>query len=244
MSEGTNLYHCTNSEALLKILASGAFYPRFCLEKNNYWGEKEDRDYAYAMVCFADLLVSELPQHMERFHADSYICMKKDWAIRKGLSIVTYYNQGTIESLAFKKFIKVLEREYSQNGESDTFINLNGIISLLMMNRKKYEGYYYDKKRKCFSENITQFFTEREWRYIPLPKDDGANYILTEEYLNESFRKEKEDGLVAHGLVLRFTWDDIIEIGLSKEIVESLFLNKLGNIMGITEEALTKIRYR
>lgn len=60
-----HLYHCTNSNGLRGILTSMSFHPSYCLEKADYLSNSQN--FAFAMVCFADLLNEELPSHMNRF---------------------------------------------------------------------------------------------------------------------------------------------------------------------------------
>lgn len=60
----------TSSNGLRGILSSMYFQPSFCLEKAEYLSNSQN--FAFAMVCFADLLNEELPSHMKRFHSISF----------------------------------------------------------------------------------------------------------------------------------------------------------------------------
>lgn len=73
----------TSSNGLRGILSSMYFQPSFCLEKAEYLSNSQN--FAFAMVCFADLLNEELPSHMKRFHSSAYLKMRREWAIRSGV---------------------------------------------------------------------------------------------------------------------------------------------------------------
>lgn len=58
MKRTTKLYHCTSHHCLMEILKTKYFLPSYCLESGEYL--TNGINFAYAMVCFADLLHSEL----------------------------------------------------------------------------------------------------------------------------------------------------------------------------------------
>ena len=185
--EELRLYHCTNFESLCKILASKFFMPSYCLEQSNFmegYGEG-----AYAMVCFADLLDIEVKRHMENFNSDSYIVMKKEWAIRNFLSPVVYYTPGTIPSAAMQYWSNLcVERGLSTSKEEVDVMAYNGTMIMFAF-MKQYEGVYFDKKRNQYSDKKRVFYLEREWRYVPMTKKGEAYYLPKEDYDNEGFVK-------------------------------------------------------
>lgn len=71
----TKLYHCTKIESLKNILKEKAFRPSYCLEQANYLESKTN--FAFAVVCFADLMNTELKEHMRIFNSNCYIEMSK-----------------------------------------------------------------------------------------------------------------------------------------------------------------------
>jgi hypothetical protein len=111
-------------------------------------------------------------------------------------------------------------------------MKLYNSVSLLLGYLKQYSGKYYNKRTKTFSE-LTQFYTEREWRYLPFPKHGEAYFITEEEFLNEDFRQDKEEELRKAKLTLSFTWNDILNIGVPfKE--KNLILDELSNNFGLS----------
>lgn len=230
----TNLYHCTNYDSLEKILESKSFQPSFCIEKSTYLGK--EFEFAFAMVCFADLLENELKEHISKF-GDSYICMSKDWAIKKLLSPVIYYNSDSVVSSSLKHFI--LNVANSRNSRDSIDVKY---ASLLMSFCKQYEGPYYNNKTKNWDKKLTSFYTEREWRWVPMPTDREANYLDPYEFYNDRIVQEKKAELIAHGYILRFNWNDILCIGVNSAAEKKRIINILLNSFPISnEEAESKI---
>ena len=133
--------------------------------------------------------------------------------------MVSYYERNSLDSAAFRVLLQtIINLSKTDKISQGEYLKFRNSASLLMMNRKQYEGSYYDKKRKCFSNEKVQFFTEREWRFVPLPMNGEANYLSPEQYENDSFREEKLNELINNDLVLHFSWDDILEIGIKGKV--------------------------
>lgn len=209
----TELYHCTNIDGLFGIIASQTFQPSFCLEKAGYL--KGNMDFAFAMVSFADLLPMEVENHMVKFKSVAYFKMSKEWAIRNGIVPIIYYNSYNSPLSACVRLIidKAVEEQQANNKKTTKFSNA---VNILLSYLKQYKGCYWRGGKNEWSEETT-FFTEREWRYIPLVENGEAYYLSPEEYNNEQFRNNKKQELIDHGYVLHFSIDDILEIGVSKE---------------------------
>lgn len=208
----TELYHCTSLDNLKSILKSGAFYPSYCLEKADYLNGKEN--FAFAMVCFADLLESEVESHMERFHSSAYLKMNKKWAMSKGLSPVIYQSgQNSPVSACIRAIIDKAIYELKESSEPSGFSNA---VNILMAYTKQYYGRYWMDNENKWSEE-TQFFTEREWRYVPIVKSGEAYYLDSDSYKNKSVRKVKRRELIDNGYTLDFSCADVLEIGVTSE---------------------------
>lgn len=206
----THLYHATDFGSLCNIINSKAFWPSYCYERAEYL--KNPMNFAFAMVCFADLLDVEVKKHLNKFNKDCYIQMNRDWALRNHLSNVIYYNRQSVTAASFRRlvdgFIDNLEIKREENPRG--FIEIN----LLMAFFKQYEGYYWNDNISKWSSKRTIFYTEREWRYIPLVQDYEAYYLESDEFLNKEIRSAKRDELIKKGYVLKFSWNDIDSIGV------------------------------
>ena len=210
----TSLYHCTNYESLCSILSSKAFWPSYCYEKADYLPKPEC--FAFAMVCFADLFKVELKPHLKKFNKDCFLQMSKDWAKTKGLSNVIYYNKGSVISVSFSGIInEFIKRANNQEPEKVSKEYDYKCINMMIAYFKQYEGSYWNDPKGSWSEKTTQFYTEREWRYVPIVKSREAYYLGPEDFLNKDYRKKKRDELIKNGYTLTFDWNDIEQIGVS-----------------------------
>lgn len=208
--ETTNLYHCTDFSSLCSILKSGVFWPSYCFEKADYL--KEPRDFAFAMVCFADLMKNEVKPHLKKFNKECYIQMSKSWGRHNALSNVIYYGKPSVVTSAFRLLLDDIIRRNKDNFGMMT--NEVRFSSLLMAFFKQYEGYYWNDKEGRWSSNRTVFYTEREWRYVPLVQNYEAFYLSREQFLDKKIRSEKRDELIANDYTLKFELNDIEKIGV------------------------------
>lgn len=206
MKRTTKLYHCTSYDSLMKILKTKYFLPSYCLESGEYL--IKGMNFAYAMVCFADLLHTELKDHLRDFGREAYICMSKKWAIDNGVASVMYISPKSIISASMIKHIKDLYSTSDSNKFKDN------IFGYFMAFFKQYEGFFWQNKHSQWSLNKKTFFTEREWRYVPLVKNREAFYLEEADFLNNKIREEKKKELIAKGYVLSFGWQNIESIGI------------------------------
>lgn len=239
MNEKTHLYHCSKFDTITKILSSSYFKPSFCLEELSIF-PNETMKMAYAVVCFADLLKDEVRLHMNSFHSDSYIRMSKKWAIKKGLAPVIYYPDRSYMGTMLKMIIEYAMKKHENPKEEDA--KLINSVNLLLGYLKQYEGRYWNKKANSFSDP-TQFYMEREWRYLPLPQKGEAYYIDEKEFFDEELKQSKQDELVKNGHVLSFTWEDIEEIGIPASAGNTLIGIVSNSWQLLEEQALQKIKF-
>ena len=240
MQMDLNLYHCTNSNGLRGILSSMYFQPSFCLEKAEYLSNSQN--FTFAMVCFADLLNEELPSHMKRFHSSAYLKMRREWAIRSGVNPVCYYFQNTPFMAGVRKIIEKAAEENKQAIEANDMEAqftpfLNG-VNIMMGYLKQYEGCYWMGDRWS-PETI--FFTEREWRYLPLVENGEAYFLPEEEFHKDVIRNKQKQILIKHGYVLRFSVEDIEEIGI-KNNDDMAWINEAVNSGTLSHNLLLKVK--
>ena len=166
--------------------------------------------------------------------------MSKKWAIKKGLAPVIYYPDRSYMGTMLKVIIEYAMKKYENPKEEDAkFINS---VNLLLGYLKQYEGRYWNKKENCFSDP-TQFYLEREWRYLPIPQKGEAYYTDEEEFIDEDFKQSKQDELVKNGHVLRFTWEDIEEIGIPAS-ADNTLIGVVSNSWQLSkEQILQKIHF-
>lgn len=237
----TRLYHCTKAENLKNILKTGAFYPSFCLEESNFM--RINIPFAFAMVSFADLMDVEKEDHMKTFKSNSYIVMKKNWAINNALSNVIYYNKESIVSRIIRQISnETTQKIYKINEKESEIKDTLKYMGLLYAFMKQYIGYYWDKNNNCWSKKETLFFKEREWRYIPIVQNKEAFYITEEEFKDKEFRKGKEQELIKNGYTLKFKWDDIEEISCPHIFKDNLITLLMRTYNLEKKEIITKLQ--
>lgn len=212
MKIATCLYHCTRLNNLKNIIQSHEYWPSYCLEKADYMDDPYD--FAFAMVSFADLLPIEVKPHMKKFRADCYLKMSKVWARKNGISNVLYYDKKSVVAVTIKLMIKELVDRLANHDEKSA--KQKDYMSLFMAYCKQYEGYYWNDNDMTWSAEKTAFYTEREWRYVPIVTNGEAFYLDPEDFKNKPFRSNKKKELLSDSRYrLHFDWSDVEEIGVS-----------------------------
>ena len=217
----SGLYHCTSIENIVSILSSKAFFPSFCLEKAEYL--KHEDEFAFAMVCFADLQQWEIQTHMNKFKGQAYLKMKKEWAIRKGVNPISYYNRHSRMCTNIRTIIDRVIKD-TKDGENSTAFGTG--VNMIMAHLKSYDGQYWMLNENKWSDK-TVFYTEREWRYIPFVINGEAFYLDTEEYKDDAIRNEKRQELINNGYILDFCLNDVLEIGVEGKNLFDDLTNRL-----------------
>jgi len=208
-----SLFHFTNNiNNIENILREGYFWPIYCAEVDK---EHEDHIHAYAfpMVCFCDIPLSQIAEHTNDYGYYA-IAMSKGWAKKKGVSPVTYYSGK--ESLA----IRLLQRNENIVHPKDKVLWL----SMLKKYRGKTWSWGSEGKGK-YKEKV--LYNEREWRYIPQSMPLNELYKLV-PYCGFS-GKAISDNTKKYGL--RFAVSDIRYIIIKDEKEREEFLSKLKNII-------------
>jgi hypothetical protein len=171
----------------LKILENG-FRPSFCNESPIYLKEYEElealtrltgselpniEDVQIPMVCFCDIPIKH-SYAQRKLYGKYCISLKKDWAISKWITPVTYLAENTKNhSLLFSIYALVDNAiNFHRSDECSTkdnpyLINLKGSILKYMDFVKPYYNFTHNRK----------YYDEREWRYIPdsFSQEDSEN---------------------------------------------------------------------
>ena len=118
---------------------------------------------AFPMICFSDIPLSELHEHLCRYD-DYTIGMKKDWAKKNYLNPVLYFEEKSIFTRSLvEKFDFSMQTFFADNKNEDLRDEFYYYLYLLAFS-KNYEGEL--KTKKVHYENY-RFSDEREWRYVP-----------------------------------------------------------------------------
>lgn len=156
------LFHFTGTfENLVGILTSD-FHPRYCLEGTADWlgGDDDSMSYALPMVCFCDLKLSQLGNHMATY-GNYGIGLTKEWGRKRGVSPIFYLNRASRTVGLISELLAAYTVQDSDGGKQPSpFVHA---ISELFGYVKPYEGNMYRDGKYV----MTRFYDEREWRYIP-----------------------------------------------------------------------------
>jgi hypothetical protein len=167
------LFHFTEKEKLKNILLNG-FLPSYSLEDlSNATPEGSPYSAAHTpMVCFCDLVFSQIKKHID-FYGNYGIGLRKDsWGQKKGICPIVYVPANSISA----SLIQSMATEIRSILKDD--LNKESILKQLhdfYKYVKPYSGPAMNKKTKIMNDKI--FYDEREWRYVPkkFPVLSGVN---------------------------------------------------------------------
>lgn len=186
------LFHFTKSlDDLIGILTNG-FYPRYHLEET----------FAFPMVCFCDIPLSQIEKHIETYGGYG-IGMSKQWGVKNKLNPVLYSIQGSILNHNIHEImLYVFSNQIFTNPRENEVTSATKAAMLIGAYSKPYEGIQDGKK--------VRFYDEREWRYIPVP-----DFLVKNEFEDDKNKAIENKKLESKGL--HFVPDDIKYIIVKEE---------------------------
>lgn len=144
------LFHFTKDlDTLKSILTDQAFWPIYCVEYDK--GQFDGYYYAIPMVCFCDIPLSQISEHI-RDYGSFGLGLSKSWAKEK-VSPITYYNDK--EALSIKIYNDIMKSELKGSKTPIQYFSL----------LKRYYGKTWSNGRGRYVNKV--LYNEREWRYIP-----------------------------------------------------------------------------
>ena len=229
------LFHFTNKEEHLLNIIKNSFSPRFCLDDFTFFMPKNRRGLwvkppimlAMPMVCFCNIELGELKYHSNKY-GRFIIGMKKEWAIRRGISPVMYFHENsTPVSVQIESIYRLMDlvrkglpsmtmqelADFNVSGPEHIAIirDIQGALTEMVAYYKPIIGI----KRIRGKKERVNYYNEREWRYSPLLLSENERvdnfataFLFEENYRNSSMRKE-EEAKIAKRYTLRITKDDI-----------------------------------
>lgn len=208
MISANTLFHFTSSIENISNILSNNFIPRYCLEKVDFIPNM-NLDYAYPMVCFCDIPLSQITEHISTYGSYA-IGLKKEWAMPKSISPVIYLHNNS-------QTISIIDRLFKSSAIFDRLEKLITKTNLRFAARDTMELLFYCKTYKgsmwrngVLKENIT-FYNEREWRYVPpLAELELINprFIINKDEFDNTEIRNRENDLIKN-FQIHFTPDDI-----------------------------------
>jgi hypothetical protein len=233
MISANTLFHFTKSIENIRNILTNNFKPRYCLERIDFIPNTEtDIDLAIPMVCFCDIPLSQIINHVETY-GNYAIGLRKEWAMEKSISPIIYlHNNSRTNNIINKLFVSTARIDGLDKlikGEFTGEASLN-LLELLFY-CKIYKGRMW--RDNLLIDNVT-FYNEREWRYIPKLKElepFNSKYIITkEEYFDESQRMKANKLLT--DFQIHFTPKDIKYIIIKNESERIRMVRMIEEIKG------------
>ena len=169
------LFHFTKSGKILREIIINGFWPRYCLEDVGWLGLAKYDFVAYPMVCFCDIPLSRVDEHVN-FYGEYGIGMTKEWAESNKLTPILYVAPNNNIPHTFRAIINL-----SKNLCEDDQNNIKQQVRYLLAHSKPTEGSMVISGKVVPKE----FHQELEWRYVP------KNYDIFDCLYRSEFEDDK-----------------------------------------------------
>ena len=186
------LFHFTKSSDVLKMLLRDGFWPRYCLEDVSWLGYSQFDYIAYPMVCFCDIPLSRVDEHVN-FYGSFGIGLTKEWAEKNKLTPILYVSSNSHIPKTFRDVVDL----------TNTQDESKKIVRYLLAHAKPTEGSMVISGQVVRKE----FHQESEWRYVP-KKEDIADYLTREKFESSTTVQEENEKTKEH-CSIRFTPKDV-----------------------------------
>ena len=232
------LFHFTDRrEHLLNILGKN-FSARYCPEYGPHEAVEESNPvppkYARPMVCFCDLPLFLIKNHLKRYGPYG-IGLKKEWGIKRGISPVLYAHRYA-NTLTTMMHVAMLGSNRVQSSEE--YSEFRSAIEWLIGLVKSYEG-------PCWRHGeyigTVRFYDEREWRFAPY-FDNAAIQIPAQLEYARGMDLEIDNLRIRRRYLLEFVPEDIEYLILDNEDEIVDMVEKVRQIKGRYDEpVVTKL---
>lgn len=228
------LFHFTNNiDNILNILKN-EFSPRYCMENFKVIGRNVE--IAIPMVCFCDIPLSQIRNHIENYGGYA-IGLTKEWGVSKEINPVMYSTGESISTKTIDEILREigkLEKSTAISGDVKNSISKNiSLLNHFAFYIKPYEGQVWNKNE--FNGPVKRFYDEREWRYIPafnfLITNKIRWYLNKDEFLDDKLRDDANKN-ISEVSKLSFEPSDIKYIIVNSEDEILRLYKEIDNIKG------------
>ncbi|MGR6831350.1 abortive infection system antitoxin AbiGi family protein [Aliivibrio wodanis] len=176
------LFHFTQSRETLKLIFKNGFWPRYCLEDVRWFGFKSFDYIAYPMVCFCDIPLSKIDDHVN-FYGEFGIGLTREWAIKNGLNPILYVAGDNHITQSFREL-----NDHANKSEGEQQTRAKVTMRYLLAHTKPTEGQMVMNNKPVDK----LFYQESEWRFVP--KDSEApEYLVKSNYEDEAVFNEANE---------------------------------------------------
>lgn len=183
------LFHFTKGVEILKSILKNGFWPRYCLEDTT-WYTNSETQIAFPMVCFCDIPLSRLDEHV-RFYGEFGIGVSKSWALSNDCCPATYLPRNSQISSALLRITK------GNLAEKGYYKGSNGDMNALISNVKPIEGQMLVNGELIPKE----FYQESEWRYVikdTIARAKARVWLSEVEFRDEKIRETENNKTKEH----------------------------------------------
>lgn len=197
LPRSNTLFHFTKNLDILKSVLLNGFWPRYCLE-DIAW-QTLDKDFvAYPMVCFCDIPMSRITEHV-KFYGSFGLGLTKDWGIKNNLNPVIYFS--------------------GSNPLHQSIRHLTNLAASIEDEKKQKAGLKEIRNILAYSKPVTgimmlrgdrvnkDFYQESEWRFVPQHKN--ISDFLHESTHNEETRLAEANRKTQENCMLKFSPNDV-----------------------------------
>ncbi|MFS1977193.1 abortive infection system antitoxin AbiGi family protein [Vibrio splendidus] len=203
--KSSTLFHFTKNTTFVKNILREGFWPRYCLEDITWYGPAAGY-LAYPMVCFCDIPLSRIRDHVN-FYGNYGIGVTKEWARKNKLNPITYLSNASWFSDAINKlYLNCRGQNYKQY-----YTGSDVDLDMIMAHFKPIEGAMVINNNPITKE----FYQENEWRYVP--SNPNINRWLTEVLFREQNTLETENNKTKMHCSLKIAPQDIRYIFVKSE---------------------------
>lgn len=213
------LFHFTKNMEILENLLTHGFWPRFCLEDVHWLGYEEFDYISYPMVCFCDIPLSRISEHVG-FYGNFGLGMTKSWAEKNGLNPVFYVSRTSQVAKSFNRL----------NHHANQIQNKIELEKAKINNR-----YLYAFTKPTEGEMVLDgqpvkkiFYQESEWRFVP--QNANPTYLLKAHH-NKPDELDEANTFTFDNCLLKFTPQDIRYIFVNSDTDIPRIMNFIQNSM-------------
>jgi len=177
-----SLFHFTKNMDHLKAIFKEGFWPRYCLEDVRWQGRPANEFIAFPMVCFCDIPISRLEEHVG-FYGSFGVGLTKEWGAKNNLNPVMYFAGDNPLHGAVKNLTNAIFK--LEDGEKQKRLR---DVRFILAHSKPTAGQMIVSGKPVEKE----FYQESEWRYVP-QHDEVALHLRRNEYDDEAQLAARHD---------------------------------------------------
>ncbi|RPH34530.1 MAG: hypothetical protein EHM93_00410 [Bacteroidales bacterium] len=180
------LFNFTSEAKYFYLKLQNGFIPRFYLEDLSILFNKSGAEFknAFPMVCFCDIPISQLKDHMW-IYGKFGIGLTKEWGIKNKLNPVLYLPSSEsqiIEQLTLLlSKLKKIEKTATPETKG-SLVDLEFHLYHILRYCKLYQGKQGD--------DFLTFYDEKEWRYLPVVSESDDYFYLAEKDYNNLHERD------------------------------------------------------